>query len=410
MSTPSIALIPSGYKATKLYSQLPTNGDGDLDFARTSIANRVNGQGLTEKMGVNVPRLDYSDGGCPSLLLEPQSTNLITYSEEFSQGWSPNSVIITDNNAISPSGFLDASLIDIASGVSDQRISTAINMSGIYSYSVFAKKGTANWLSLRIGSTANIWFDLENGVIGNSTITTTYIDSTIEDYGNGWYRCTLIYSATGTGVTVRLYPCNADLSVTQSSGNIYIYGAQVEEQPYATSYIYNNGNSAGETRPADTASKSGLSNYINSQEGVLFLEAKLFQDIPTNNISVSLSEGTNNEAMVLRFSTIGEVIFYHNGFNNDSIVSFFNQADLNLLESNKFAIRFGATENECSLFVNGVKGSNNSSFVFSTVTKVFNDLKLSLYNDTFKFNGKIKDLRVYNTALTDQELTELTTI
>ena len=81
MSTPILALIPSGYKSGKLYSQLPINGDGDLDFTRTTIANRVNEQGVIEEMAVNVPRLDFSDGGCPVLLLEPQSTNLWVGSE-----------------------------------------------------------------------------------------------------------------------------------------------------------------------------------------------------------------------------------------------------------------------------------------------------------------------------------------
>ena len=83
MSTPSLLTIPSGYKATKLYSQIPTNGTGDFTVARNSIATRVNKSGIIETMGVNVPRLDYSDGGCPVLLTEPQSTNLIQYSEDF---------------------------------------------------------------------------------------------------------------------------------------------------------------------------------------------------------------------------------------------------------------------------------------------------------------------------------------
>jgi len=81
MSTPSIALIPSGYKEGLLYSQLPINGDGDLDFARTTIANRVNEQGVNEEMAVNMPRLDYSEGGCPVLLLEPSRKNLFLNSE-----------------------------------------------------------------------------------------------------------------------------------------------------------------------------------------------------------------------------------------------------------------------------------------------------------------------------------------
>ena len=86
-TTPSIAMIPSGYQAEKIYSVLPTNGDADLNFSRSGVANRINSDGLIEEMAINVPRLDYSDGTCPSLLLEPQSTNLITYPLSFGNSY-----------------------------------------------------------------------------------------------------------------------------------------------------------------------------------------------------------------------------------------------------------------------------------------------------------------------------------
>ena len=81
MANPSLAMIPSGYKAGTLYSVLPTDGISDFTVDRNSIATRVNEQGLIEEVAVNVPRLDYSDGGCPVLLTEPESTNLVLYSE-----------------------------------------------------------------------------------------------------------------------------------------------------------------------------------------------------------------------------------------------------------------------------------------------------------------------------------------
>lgn len=76
MANPSLAIIPSAYKVEKVYAVLPENGDGDGDFSRASTANRINKDGIIEEMAINVPRIDYSDGGCPVLLLEPQATNL----------------------------------------------------------------------------------------------------------------------------------------------------------------------------------------------------------------------------------------------------------------------------------------------------------------------------------------------
>ena len=91
MVIPSIALIPSGYKGGvtlgKLYSVLPTNGNADLDVVRNSTANRINKDKLIESMAINVPLLDYSDSTCPSLLLQPQSTNLITYPLSFGNSY-----------------------------------------------------------------------------------------------------------------------------------------------------------------------------------------------------------------------------------------------------------------------------------------------------------------------------------
>jgi hypothetical protein len=106
---PSLALLPSGYKASKVYSVLPTDGIGDFDFTRSGNATRVNSEGLIELVTTNVPRLNYPliDGvvnGCPSLLLEPQRTNLIQYSEDFSQGyWTKDGSSVT-SGFTSPDG------------------------------------------------------------------------------------------------------------------------------------------------------------------------------------------------------------------------------------------------------------------------------------------------------------------
>jgi hypothetical protein len=77
LQTASLLLIPSGYKASKLYSQIPTSGLGDLTLTRASDATRVNSSGAIETMGSNVPRLDYSFASCPMVIMETQRTNLV---------------------------------------------------------------------------------------------------------------------------------------------------------------------------------------------------------------------------------------------------------------------------------------------------------------------------------------------
>ena len=73
----SLLVTPNAVKAGKLYSIVPTDGSGDLTVTRATSATRVNSSGLIESVSANVARLDYTNGSCPSILAEPQRTNLV---------------------------------------------------------------------------------------------------------------------------------------------------------------------------------------------------------------------------------------------------------------------------------------------------------------------------------------------
>ena len=122
MSKPKLALIPSGYKGSTnptVYSILPNDASGDFDYERNGNATRVRKDGLIEELTVDdTPRLDWLNSDCPSLKLEPQRTNLITYSEDFSNGWSYFDSSIDANVLISPSGVLNASKFIEGNGAS----------------------------------------------------------------------------------------------------------------------------------------------------------------------------------------------------------------------------------------------------------------------------------------------------
>jgi hypothetical protein len=83
LSEASFLVTPNGYKASKLYAAIPTNGNGDMTFTRATTATRVDENDLVSSVASNVPRIDYTGGGCPSILLEPQRTNIVLRSEEF---------------------------------------------------------------------------------------------------------------------------------------------------------------------------------------------------------------------------------------------------------------------------------------------------------------------------------------
>jgi hypothetical protein len=189
--------------------------DGDFTFSR----------------GINLTATRVDSNG----LIEKGRENLLLQSNQFDTTWTTLNASVTSGQT-GYDGSSDAWLLSITGGISDQRIYQTIQYNGVSTLSVFAKKNNSNWLSLRIGASVNKWYDLENGVLGGSTIVANYIDASIEDYGNGWYRCSLTFK-DNFNTTTRIYPADDDLVVTQTSGSIYIQDAQVEIGLVATEYI-----------------------------------------------------------------------------------------------------------------------------------------------------------------------------
>jgi len=270
LDTASLVVTPNGTKAGKLYSVVPSDGAGDLDVTRATTATRVNSSGLIESVASNVPRLDYTKGTCPSILVEPQRTNLVTYSEDFTNASWLGSATKTANTAISPSGVLNAdSLIEVSSSVIQSAASATINfVSGTaYTMTVFAKnqpsgRGFVQLTGYALGSgSSNVYanFNLNTGVVGNQSGGS----SKIEALANGWYRCSFTFTC-GNTITERYNVCLiSSMSATafenytgDTSKGIYVWGAQLEAGSYATSYIPTT--SASVTRNADVISKTGL--------------------------------------------------------------------------------------------------------------------------------------------------------
>ena len=205
----SLLLIPSGYKSGKVYSVFPTDGDGDFTFTRGSDGTRKGAGGLVETMSSNTPRLDYSNGDCPSLLLEPQRTN-VAYPNINLSGYGINNGSKSDNVITSPDGENNGSLVQSNGNgtcVIYRNFGTSTNT--IYNISVFLKKGNYNYIKLQEGfSNSQMTVDLSNGTeisSGNAT------NKKIEDYGNGWYRVSFNYTSHS--------------SITSAQYSVYINGS-----------------------------------------------------------------------------------------------------------------------------------------------------------------------------------------
>ena len=214
----SLVQIPSGYKATKLYSVVPESGVGDLSFTRASTATRVNDSGLIETVAIDTPRIDYTLSGCGKLILEPQRTNLAIRSQEFDNSiWTTNSsfATVTADATTSKWGTANADKIVATTGSTAHYIrQTNITVvADKYTFSVLAKK--AEWNTIELRGT-NFWASTPQGVFNLNTgvvFSTANATATIEDWGDGWYLCTV------TATTNAIAGSNAKFQISIGNNN-----------------------------------------------------------------------------------------------------------------------------------------------------------------------------------------------
>jgi hypothetical protein len=381
-----LLLIPSGYKSGKVYSVFPTDGDGDFTFSRSGNASRVNPGGYIETDGTNIPRIDHTGGGCPSLLLEPQRTNEFTYSEEFNQSvWFKSNSTITTNQIIAPDGTLTADLLRSLG-----------NNGGVFRFSgwqttqktisFFVKKDTSITAEIynASSSTNKVIFNLDTGTITQEGGTMT---GKIENYGNGWYRISATHTATGNQ-TFGLKP--------QTNQRIFIWGAQSETASYSSSYIKTT--SGLITRQKDICINGGDADLFDITEGSFFVDVLPFNNGTVNTIS--LSNGTFSQRILIQFQSNGtQVRLYSNGGVSNYQTITFNQR-------NKILVTFKL--NEYKFYINGSLGSTDTSATVPIGLDRVN-FSNSAANSNF-FPGKVHDTRVYNKVLTQSEAIQLTTL
>ena len=408
MAKPKLALIPAA-QGSKLYSVLPSSGVGDFDFTRSGSATRINAQGLIETVGSGVSRLNYPmiDGvvkGCPSHLLEPERRNHIQYSEDFSQGyWTKNGASITSNSTISPDGSLNADLVTEDTSNGFHRIYIITDKTGSHSYSFFIKTNGVKWVGLGAGNTSSLgvlsYFDIVNGIAETPLIGS----SSIEYYGDGWYKCTVTGIGNGAGTSLNLYLAQSNLGNSyqgDGTSGVYIYGAQLEEGSYPTSYIPNYGTAAGVTRSAETANGAGDASTFNDSEGVLMAEISALDDDLTNR-RITISDNTTNNRIVLGFADTSNTILALVGSNGTQFISTISISDTKL--NNKFALKY--KQNDFALWVNGIEIATGTS---GNTPLNLNNLKIQGSTGFSNFYGNTKQIQYFDSALNDSDLEKLT--
>lgn len=351
----------------------------------------------------NLPRIDYTSG-TGSLLLEPQSTNLFTYSEDFSQ-WGLGDTQILSTTHTNPEGTKNTKVLAYNGGTNQHYMSFSPSVSSgqDYTFSVFLKAKELKYVCiLFLNGVSGRFFDLENGTF-LGTFGATPSNSKIEDYGNGWYRCSITDSATSTTKFSGVYLSEDGTSLgpftpTNTNG-VYVWGAMMEQQSYPTSYIPTNGSTV--TRNADVCNNAGSSDLINSTEGVLYAEISVNGLLSSGFSIMSLNDGGVSNNVFIEIGTNGLLTFFviSGGTNVASKVS--SVSPLNNFV--KCAIKYKL--NDVSFWINGTEIHSDTSAVMPVGLR---QLDFDYGNGAYNFYGNVRSVAVFKEALTDEELAKIT--
>jgi len=322
-------------------------------------------------------------------LLEPQRTNSITYSEDYSQSnWVKTGLTINVNKIVSPDGSLNSDEVNITAANAHYLFDTiSVSASTNYTFTFYVKKGTATDVSYSILNATNFT---------NIVNTTSYFNE-ISD--TDWTRISVEFTTPSGCTSIRTYP----LRDGSSTGTVYIWGAQLEQGSYATSYTPTEGSTV--TRLADSCSQTPTSGIIGQTEGTMFFKID-FANISGVAGAWSITSGSSANRITMNTTSLSSTQFTLSVAQNyNSGSTKLASANVTFSDKHKVAIKYSGTT--LKLFVDGQLSDSVSTDGFGNYTKFYvGGNQVGAGGDARKFI----QANLYNTALSDSELQALTTI
>jgi hypothetical protein len=381
---------------------MPNNTDSLYIWGAQLEAGSTTTEYFPTTTRLNIPRIDYTNGSCPSLLVEPQRTNLLIYSQQFDNiNWgSFNQLSFTANAGISPDGTNNAFLFtkNIASTVGWKSINISTLTSGVtYTLSAFVKKGTVgNNAILRIAGVAfppaityEFNFDTETITNGGS----------FTKLANGWYRISGQRTATSTGSGD--FQIGVTSTLTTDLNNVLIYGAQLEAGSYPTSYIPTVASTV--TRNADVISKTGISSLIGTEFTMFFDGFESMGGASSRYLILKGASTTYNNYISIEGLSGNRIGFYI--YNNVGALVFAASSGA-FTNGQRIKLAARCKNNDFAVYLNGVLLGSQASGTVPTTSNLY----LGYYTDYTDNYNKINSATIFNTALTNTELAQLTTL
>jgi len=355
----------------------------------------------------DAPRFEYSaaDGQSVGLLIEAQSSNLLTYSEDWTNSDFTKFVAITSNAGIAPTGELAADLVTATSSTGDHltRQSLTVVSGQTYTMSVFAKASGCNFVRIGAASTAAMpaqaSFNLANGTVG----TVDYGTAEIEQVGNGFYRCSVTGTAASNSSThfqVRLMQSDNTPSWTGDDySGVLLFGQMAEHSSSVSSYIKTTSSSVSRASDSCSVDLNGI--LASGQDVTLYAEGDWgdYTVKPYNRFLAALSENTDPNWIAL----------YNANSSGASYVKY-----LNNLEAVQTGVAAnGNQKSAVSVAMNSINhaaaGVASAEDTSATVPP-YTQLNIGNNRDagTHSLNGHCTRVALYGQALSSSELAALT--
>ena len=278
-----------------------------------------------------------------------------------------------------------------------------------YTFSIFVKTDTRS--KIRIGYGALVNFDAFGGDVfaiidvSNKSVISSILSPTIlfSDFENGYVKVTFLKQATGNGQFNLIFGLVNNSNAASYSGDgssgLFIWGAQLEEGAYPTSYIPTLASSV--TRLADAAFKTGISSLIGQTEGTLFAEYKV-DGISVSARIISVSDGTNANRIVLLVDGASIRIFVSTASVGQVDISFGT-----FVGSHKIAVAYA--NNDLVVFLDGVLVATDTSISVPACSSAQVGTLEDNTNAT-PLGGGVKQAILFKTRLTNTQLASLTTL
>ena len=391
---------------------------GDFTVDRNSTKYVLGSGGTIISYATDEPAFEFNaDGSYKGLLVEPAATNICLQSEDITTTWTNYQSTEVANDTTAPDGTSTADKLvdDSGGGTGEVNVQQNITVSAgtKYTASVFLK---ADGLAFAVvqagafdgGTSGSQFFGLSSdGSLGTAS---NLDDSSITAYPNGWYRCTITWTqgAADTIFTFQIIVAdsisnrNVDRDGTSS---IFVWGAQVEASPIATSYIPTT--TASVTRTKDDITLGSASSLIGQTEGTLYVEVDWRLTSGVDQVLLESSDGTAfNRLFIATANASSELRMYLQANNVNQ--TYQGESYTGYSGIQKFA--FAYKTNDFELYRNGSSVSSDtvgSLAALGTLTDI--DLGQS-FVATAQANMWIRAVSLYPKRLSDAECEALTTL